>query len=209
MARVFNVTRTVQPELLDRLPASDPDALRSRRDLRLINALMANHRWLRQQVGQSRAIELGAGDGSLARTLPRATALDLAPRPGDLPDGITWCQGDLFETLPGTGGDTLVACLILHHFEAQPLAALGRLIDQSGAQRVVATEPHRTRLAIAQGYALFPFVNHITRHDMIVSIRAGFRRGELGAVLGLDAGSWEIVESVTLFGALRFEATRR
>ena len=35
--------RIVQPELLDALPPDDPRAVRSRRDLRRVNAWMRNH----------------------------------------------------------------------------------------------------------------------------------------------------------------------
>ena len=175
----------------------------------MINAIMGNHRWLRREAGSSGVIELGAGDGSLARKLGKVTALDLAPAPEGLPASVRWVQGDLFETLPQAEGEVVLACLILHHFEADALAELGRLIEQSGVRRVLAAEPYRSRLALAEGYLLFPAVNSVTRHDMMVSIRAGFRRGELAPALGLDEGGWQVVESVTPFGALRFSATRR
>ena len=42
--------RTVIPELLDHLPADDPHAMRSRRDLRRINFLMGNERWIRRTL---------------------------------------------------------------------------------------------------------------------------------------------------------------
>ena len=38
--------RQVLPELLDHLQADDPEAIRSRRDLRVINFLMGNERWI-------------------------------------------------------------------------------------------------------------------------------------------------------------------
>jgi hypothetical protein len=49
----------------------------------------------------------------------------------------------------------------------------------------------------------------VTRHDMPASIRAGFRKGELAALLGLDRSAWIIEETETLRGSLRFSATRR
>ncbi len=204
--------RDVQPEILDSLPAADPAARRSRRDLRLINALMGNHRWLRRRAAGERCVELGAGDGALARALAgrgaEVEALDLAPPPADLPGRVRWRRGDLFESLPEARGETVIACLILHHFTAPLLARLGEAIEQGGARRVLAAEPHRSRLALVEGRLLFPLVNTVTRHDMIVSIRAGFRRGELAAALGLDRSRWRIVESTTALGALRFEACR-
>ena len=42
-SRALPMNRIVQPELLDELPPDDPRAMRSRRDLRRINAWMRNH----------------------------------------------------------------------------------------------------------------------------------------------------------------------
>jgi len=65
--------RVVVPELLDSLPPDDPEAIRSRADLRLINRLMGNYRWFEKVLRSSsmigpkaRIVELGAGDGTLA-----------------------------------------------------------------------------------------------------------------------------------------------
>ena len=62
--------RIVQPELLDALPADDPCAIWSRRDLRRVNAWMRNHaimaRALRTAVNgcpPKQITDLGAGDG--------------------------------------------------------------------------------------------------------------------------------------------------
>src|SRR5438105_4618643 len=64
--------RVVQPELLDQLPALDPDARRSRRDLQLLNRLMRNDRALLKilrpifnRLASVRLADLGAGDGTL------------------------------------------------------------------------------------------------------------------------------------------------
>ena len=62
--------RIVEPELLDELPPGDPRAVRSRRDLRRVNAWMRNHsimagalrNHLKGQMPEQ-IIELGAGDG--------------------------------------------------------------------------------------------------------------------------------------------------
>ena len=42
--------RLLVPEILDGLPPEDPEARRSRRDLRRINFLMGNERWIARQV---------------------------------------------------------------------------------------------------------------------------------------------------------------
>src|ERR1044071_7921229 len=68
----------LEPEWLDSLPASDPKADRSRRDLRLLNVLMGNAGHLaaaaRRALGgraRSEAGDLGAGDGTPMRRLAR------------------------------------------------------------------------------------------------------------------------------------------
>ncbi|HVJ46159.1 MAG TPA: hypothetical protein VM511_07225, partial [Luteolibacter sp.] len=102
--------RVVVPEILDHLPADDPRAVRSRRDLRMINGLMGNDRWILRTLERfpeiaSRGItEIGAGDGNLIRKIAAGfpgnpiQAIDLAPRPPGIPDSVTWHQDDLFKT---------------------------------------------------------------------------------------------------------------
>ena len=75
--------RRVQPEFLDALPATDPVAERSRRDLQRVHRVMRTRtrlvRALRQLVPRPakplRVLELGAGDG----TLLLGVARELAP----------------------------------------------------------------------------------------------------------------------------------
>ena len=58
------VKRQIVPEILDSLSGDDPGALRSRRDLRLINFLMGNERWILKQNHYGGMIELGAGEAA-------------------------------------------------------------------------------------------------------------------------------------------------
>lgn len=201
------VKRQVKPEILDLLPMGDPAAVRSRRDLRLINFLMGNERWIMKQELQGGAVELGAGAGELTRKIASQGAvvgLDLQCKPQDLE--LAWKSGNLFETLPETPGDTVVANLILHHFEDDQLARLGTLIKSR--KRFVAVEPWRSKVSLAEGFTLWPFINQVTKHDMIVSIKAGFRRGELPDLLQLGE-EWEWREEVSLLGGIRVLAWRR
>ena len=111
----------------------------------------------------------------LRREKGKVIGLDLQTAPPGLED--EWIFGDLFETLEEAEGNTVVANLILHHFQDDALRELGELLRKR--RRLVMVEPWRSRVALAEGYALWPLVNQVTRHDMMVSIRAGFRRGEL------------------------------
>ena len=212
--------RHLEPEWLDHLPAVDPAAVRSRADLRRINFLMGNERWILRSLARFPAAmarglhEWGSGDGGLllrvAKRHPRAhlTAFDLAPRPrfDDATDGhIDWRQGDLFAAPPGKGG-VLVANLFLHHFDVEALRKLGRRC--AGYQVLLFNEPDRARLPLALGGLMHPFVNHVTRHDMRVSILAGFRHGEIQRLLGLAAHQWRFEETSTWRGARRVIAWR-
>ncbi len=209
--------RVVIPELLDHLPADDPEAARSRRDLRRINCLMGNERWIRNMVRKfpeaagRGVVEIGAGDGALCGRLaldfPDApvSAYDLAPPP--LAAGrVVWHQGDLFEMPPPPPGGVLVANLFLHHFEAPALTVLGNWM--AGFEVLVFNEPDRARLPHGLGRVLHPFINRVTRHDMHVSIDAGFQHGELTAALGLIGRGWMIRETSTWRGSRRVVASR-
>lgn len=210
-------SRIVEPEILDHLPQDDPAARRSRLDLRHINFLMGNERWILRALERfpgavsSMVCEIGAGDGRLAakihRRFPcsRVSACDLAPLPAGLDAAIDWRSGDVFQQAPPPGG-VLVANLFLHHFEGDDLKHLGRLC--AGFDMLIFNEPNRSRMAALLGTLLNPFFNHVTRHDMQVSIRAGFRRGEMAALLGLDASHWKIRETSTWRGARRVIAWR-
>ena len=205
--------RTVEPEILDGLLADDPEAVRSRRDLRRINVLMGNLTWMQRAMrklpegGGRCLVEIGAGEGGLLERVrddfDSVRGVDLAPRPAGLSAEIGWIQGDVFEYLGE--GDLLAANLFLHHFKDGRLRELGERVRKFKA--LCFSEPRRSRWAILEGYALVPFVNRVTRHDMMVSVRAGFVRGELPELLGLGAG-WEVREEVSLLGACRLLAWR-
>lgn len=208
--------RVVQPEILDGLPHDAPEAIRSRRDLRRINALMGNTRWLVGQLQKrplASMVEIGAGDGLLCEHLAarrpsmNITALDRVPRPVGLPQQVQWAQGDLFEILPELKGEALVANLFLHHFEADALHALGSMLE--GYRLICVSEPLRAQRAHGLGKLLHPFINAVTRHDMHVSIRAGFLPGEIPSLLSLNESSWFIREFSTWCGAQRMVAYRR
>ena len=209
--------RVLVPELLDSLSADHPDAIASRRDLRVLNAIMGNYRWMEKQLaahagGDETVVEIGAGDGELARRVctrmpdmaARYHALDLAPQPSAWPAGAAWHQADVWSNAGAAllrRAGIVVANLVLHHFDDALLRRLGSLL--TNCQAIFACEPCRREVHVWQGRLLFPFLNKVTRHDMVVSIRAGFRAHELAAALGPGFAGQEIPASETLLGAYR------
>lgn len=209
--------RVVEPEILDGLAHDDPEAMKSRRDLRLVHFLMGNESWLlrvlKRFVGEAKAglCEWGAGDGAftdrMARAFPETaiTAMDLAPRPAGLDPRIVWQQGDLLAG-GNTKGGILVANMFLHHFDGPQLQQLGGMCR--GFRVLVFNEPDRNQLALMWSALLFPVVGRVTRHDMPASIKAGFRAGELVDWLGLNPAEWHVAETSTWRGARRVVAWR-
>lgn len=210
--------RVVIPELLDHLPADDPGARRSRRDLRRINALMGNESWICKRLDKFSAamehgiVEIGAGDGFLSNRMARqfhaaaVISYDLSPRPDHLDPRVRWHQGDLFTMPPPSPGGVLVANLFLHHFEGNALKALGEWLEPAAV--LVLNEPDRARFPHILGGILTPLIHPITRHDMHVSIRAGFADGEMRALLGLRSADWQWRETSTWRGSRRVVAWR-
>jgi hypothetical protein len=199
--------RIVEPELLDKLPADNPQARRSRQDLRCVNSLMGNAETLARELekispksASVKLVELGAGDGhcllQVAQRLGRgpiieATLVDrqnlMTPETQPAFAGFNWnispVAADVFEFL---GRDTqdcdvIIANLFLHHFEGENLDRLLRGIA-GRARRFIAVEPRRAAWPMFCSRLLgLVGCNAVTRHDAIISVRAGFRDAELSA----------------------------
>lgn len=207
--------RVLTPEILDSLQADDPGAMRSRRDLLRVNAFMGNIRWIIEHLSEHPSIisELGAGDGAFIHRLshehPEAEvwAYDLQPKPAYIAKRIQWVEGDLLKQPAAGQGGVLIANLILHHFTDEQLKDLGAFVR--GFDVLIINEPRRSRLPLRLSKLATPFVNDITRHDMRVSIEAGFIEGEMPELLGLSADQFDIHESSTWRGSQRMLAYRR
>lgn len=211
--------RTLQPELLDSLPPDHPDALHNRRDLRLTNQILGNHRWIdrtlaRQLAPGEVALELGAGTGELGRRLHRAgvalDGLDLWARPHAWPTDRLWHQADV-RKFDGYGPYAAVCGnLIFHQFSDPDLALLGERLRRH-ARIVVACEPARRRLSqlLYRLFAPLLGANHVSLHDAHVSIAAGFRGDELPHALGLGPPHWEVRARTSVLGIYRMVAVRR
>jgi hypothetical protein len=212
------VKRIVQPELLDTLPPDDPRAIRSRRDLSRINWWMRNHaimaRALQTHLSAvpEQLIELGAGDGNFLRSVVQrlspcwpdaeVTLLDRQKNVSaetlssfaELGWRATAVVADALDWSPRPGSEpVVVANMFLHHFAEEKLSELLDKISRR-SRLFVAIEPHRFSRALPFGQLLWLIgCNGVTRHDAVVSIRAGFAGEEISA-LWPDKTNWQLTE---------------
>lgn len=211
--------RLLEPEWLDSLPPDHPDAVHNRRDLRLTNWVLGNHRWiartLRAHLRPGEIIlEVGAGTGELGHRLAAAghavDGLDLWPRPPGWPEQRAWHVADLRAFGGYAHYPVVIGNLIFHQFSDEELAALGAVLRRS-ARVIVASEPHRRRISQVLYRTLGPLfgANRVSLHDAHVSIAAGFRGEDLPRALGLHPDAWDIRCEATLLGAYRMVAVAR
>jgi hypothetical protein len=221
--------RTPESELLDHLPADDPAAIASRRDLARINLAMRGPAIVAAALSrfpQPRLlVDLGGGDGRfllrVARQLPewRGVRAVIADRQA-IVSGATqagfaslgWqCelrQGHIFASLAEMAPDTLImANLFLHHLDD---GALTRLFALAAARALglVACEPRRGRIALLGSHMVAALgANAVTRHDAVASVRAGFAGRELSFLWPREAG-WDLSEGPALPFSHLFTARR-
>ncbi|MFL5259918.1 MAG: methyltransferase domain-containing protein [Hyphomicrobiales bacterium] len=212
------LSRVIEPEWLDHLPADHRGALRSRRDLRILNAVMLHDRIvaaeLRKSVagGAAEIADIGGGDGEfllkIARRLDhrwqgsRVTVVDrhdiVTPATQERFDRLGWRVAqvtmDVFAWLEGQPTfDAIVANLFLHHFADAELERLFRAAC-GVAPLFIACEPRRTPGPLLASKLVWGLgCNRVTRHDAPASVRAGFAGRELSA-LWPDDPDWTLRE---------------
>ena len=214
----MTLPRRLETELLDVLPADDPAAVRSRRDLRLLNAVMLHPvimaRRLRQYaVGTpKRIIELGAGDGSMMLRLGRRLARHwsrvaiilvdqqdiVTSRTRQAIASLGWretrVRQDVFEYLAAAEpADIIIANLFLHHFRPPQISEIFVQCAKL-APVFIALEPRRAALPLLGSRLIWLLgCNRVSQHDAVASVRAGFRDRELSA-LWPDRRNWRLDE---------------
>lgn len=201
--------RSVEPEWLDELPHDYAGARASRGDIARLNRAMGNGQiledLLRQGMGgraPRRIVELGAGDGTLMLRLARRFASEwkgvqvvLVDRKNALLaetragfNALGWeletAVADVFDWLQKSDAktDIMLANLFLHHFREKELAGLLALAAVR-TEVFAACEPRRAALPLIFSRMVGLIgCNSITRHDAVVSVRAGFAGSELSAL---------------------------
>ena len=197
--------RILEPELLDDLDPDDPLARQARRDLARCNFLMGQA-WLFRRLllalpwprAPRCLVDLGSGDAlftfGLARALaphwPKVTIFLVDRRPAITPatlaafKTIGWqahtVQADAIAHVRDMPpADLVLTNRFLHHL---PEADLQQLFAAAAAKApaFAACEPRRSALALS-GSRLLPLIGcgPVARKDAVISVRAGFRDGEL------------------------------
>ena len=149
-----------------------------------------------------RIIELGAGDGSLMLRLSRRLArhwsgrrhyprrptrhCDSMRRERRL-QSLGWRENqvtqDVFEYLAiAEPADIIITNLFLHHFRPPQISEIFTQCAKL-APVLIALEPRRATLPLLGSRLIWLLgCNHVSRHDAVASVRAGFRDSELSAL---------------------------
>ena len=208
--------RHLEPELLDGLPADDPRAIASRRDLVRINALMFQARIMASllranvQTPPLRILEIGAGDGKFMLTVARLMARRWPDVEIVMVDRIDLIDKDVCNSFAEFGWqarpltadifdladealhrpfDLVCANLILHHFDDTRLMELFSHV-MTMAPMLVATEPFRAKVPlVATRFLRLIGACAVTLNDAAQSVRAGFRGTELSQLWQLSGGT--------------------
>jgi hypothetical protein len=212
--------RRVESEWLDELPADNPRAQRSRRDLRRVNWVMGQGLIIRRVLSRTVVspprvlLELGAGDGRLMLHLARRLRTDWPGVKVILLDrqslvtqqtleafaSLGWeatvVTADLFDWLAHSSVrevDIMVMNLVIHHFSAEQLKGL--FAQAAPCTRLfLACEPRRSAFASMGSRMLWALgCNDVTRHDAVLSVRAGFTGKELSGLWPADK-RWRLEE---------------
>ena len=219
---LVSIPRRVEPEWLDRLAPCDPRAIRSRQDLRRINALMTNAaivaRELRQEFRNGaprRVADIGAGDGTFMLQVARKSGWEnvqlvlldrqdiVSRETREAFPSLGWnaetVTADVFEWLarpPDPFIDVIIANLFLHHFNVAQLTLLFSLAAQRSPV-LLACEPRRSGVALTASRLLGLIgCNDVSRHDAETSVHAGFRGRELSGLWQGD-GAWTVREGAS------------
>jgi len=229
----MSLPRRLEPEWLDHLPADDPRAKRSRRDLTRVNSFMGNAGRMADALLQHTAAEtpraimdLGSGDGQFMLQV----AQRLAPRWRDISvilldqqnivsqatrsgfAALGWrvepTSADVFDFLARVQPvDVITANLFLHHFVDEQLTRLFEQIARA-TSLMVACEPRRSKFVVEASRLLWAVgCNDVSVHDAVVSARAGFNDKELSALWPRNPG-WQVNEQTAGLFSHRFVARR-
>lgn len=223
--------RHIEAEWLDVLPAQDERALRSRRDLQRLNIVMRQPALMAEALLKNASapprviVDLAGGDGSFMLRVAqrlfvhwrdvRVLSVDRGAAVADNVQAGYRALGWRIE--PVTTGifdflqtaeraDIITVNLFLHHLLERDLRVLFAAIA-TRADLFVACEPRRGQVPLWAARLLWLIgCNDVTRHDAVVSVRAGFRDQELSSLWSNEG--WRVEEGAAGLFSHRFIGRR-
>jgi hypothetical protein len=216
----MSFARTIHVETLDCLDEDDPQAIRSRADLRRIHFIMGTRgillkALLRMKLRPRRIVELGAGDASLTLRMAQVLAREWGPVHLTLLDRrnvvstatvhafacLGWhveiLNADILDWIrrpPKQPYDLALATLFLHHFKEAELAAILAALSRH-THALCACEPRRAYLALCSSHLVGLLgANAVTREDAVLRVKAGFADQELSHLMAPAFSEWQIEE---------------
>jgi hypothetical protein len=212
--------RTIQAEILDYLEEDDPQAIRSRADLRRIHFIMGTRgillsALLRIKLRPRRIVELGAGDATLTLRVAQVLAREWGPVHLTLLDRRNVVSAATVQAFNRLGWqveilntdlldwirrpleqpyDLALTTLFLHHFKEAELSAILHALSRH-AHALCACEPRRARLPLCGSHLVGLLgANAVTREDAVLSVKAGFADQELSRLMAPAFHGWQIEE---------------
>jgi SAM-dependent methyltransferase len=188
--------RATEPELLD-LGVPEPEVRRSLADLRFVNRWLAGRGALLQAVrphlrGGGRLLDVGCGSADQPAFLKRRSSgpvhdvgVDIKLlHVRDVPPDVRAVVADVHH-LPfaDRSFDVVTASHFLHHFADDQIPSLLGGLYRLTRGAVVVNDLHRHVVPLLFGRVFFPvlFRSPVSVSDGLLSIRRGFRPGELRA----------------------------
>jgi SAM-dependent methyltransferase len=185
---------------------------RSHRDIDLSSALLGGSRALKRALTEAigglmvdaTLLDVGSGSGgtvALAQRIAEKNGVRLTGISLDIDSSLVRscakrqqlgvCGTALALPFHDRSVDLVVCSLLLHHFEGAALGQVLSELDRVAKVGVIVHDLRRSRLAAAGIWALsFPLGFHpISRHDGVTSVRRGFTRAELRALVYDSTGA--------------------
>lgn len=195
--------RNCQPEMMDD-PLIDPIILQHAvDDITKINHLLGGFKFTLDAVKKVikqhpdkplTIVDAGCGDGAMLRYLDahihgdhmRFVGVDLSPLSIEKArkksvglSRVSFRESDILNLHTATFTcDILTSTLTMHHFNDEQIVTFLKKFKQLASMAIIINDLHRSRLA----YVFFKYFSpifikhHISRHDGLISIAAGFKR---------------------------------